>query len=217
MDTLRLNRYVKRYTTLSSVLETLMKKKLVLLSPSKWDDSNDVYFMDIYRNHIKANSIFALCCTMATETYHHWRVFTQGTEGVYIEFERESLSRSLNKLQGIISGPVKYLLIKDLKSLEEDVDILPFVKRKGYKDEREWRIIAKCSTTDEDLLDIPIDLTWINRVVLNPWIPPALGNNLRSIMRGIPGCSKIKIESSRLTNSSAWKAAGQKLLAPSGK
>jgi len=190
-----------------------MKQKLVLLSPSKWDDSNDVFFMDLYRNHIDAKSVLALCCTMATETYHHWRVFTQGTEGVCIEFERVPLSRDLDSRPDLKTGAVEYLLIDELRTHGAGgIERLPFVKRRGYRDEREWRIIAKSRDQTKEFLDVPIDLAWINRVILNPWTPPSLGDNLRSIMKSIPGCSKLKIESSSLTNSKAWKAAGLSLV-----
>ena len=36
-------------------------------------------------------------------------------------------------------------------------------------------------------------------------------DNLRVIIRGLPGCAKLKIEASALTNSARWKAAGKKL------
>ena len=211
MVTTNLDKYVKRYTTLSCALETLTRKKVVLLSPSKWDDSNDVLFMDLYRDHIAAKSVLALCCTMAAETYHHWRIFTQGIEGVCIEFERESLSVALEK-RNIVARAVEYVLIRDLKRYgAQEIDRLPFVKRRGYSDEREWRAIAKCTDEIKEFLDVPINLTWINRLVLNPWMPPSLVDNLRSIIKKIDGCSSLKVESSRLTNSKAWKDAGRRL------
>lgn len=61
------------------------------------------------------------------------------------------------------------------------------------------------------LAAIAIDLASITRLVLNPWMPPVLADNLRSIIRGLPGCAKLKIEASALTNSARWKAAGKKL------
>jgi hypothetical protein len=76
-----LDKFVRRYTTLSSALDTLVQKQLVLLSPSKWDDLNNVRFLELYQSHANVGSVLALCCTLATETYHHWKVFTQGIEG----------------------------------------------------------------------------------------------------------------------------------------
>ncbi len=212
MATRTLDKFVRRYTTLSSALDTLVHQRLVLLSPSKWDDTNDVEFMELYRAHADAKSVLALCCAMASETYHHWRVFTQGMEGVCIEFEKAALETAVRAQPGVISGAVDYLQIRQLEALTpEDAHRLPFVKREGYSDEREWRIVATCLEAPAFSLPIAIDLGSITRLVLNPWMPPVLADNLRTIIRGLPGCARLKIEASALTNSSRWKAAGKKL------
>lgn len=211
MPTRTLDKFVRRYTTLSSALDTLVRQRLVLLSPAKWDDTNDVEFMELYRAHAEAKSVLALCCAMASETYHHWRVFTQGMEGVCIEFEKAALENAVRG-HGVVAGPVEYLRVRDLEALTQaDAHRLPFVKREGYSDEREWRIVATCKDEPKLTLPIGIDLGSITRLVLNPWMPPVLADNLRAIIRGLPGCAKLKIEASALTNSDRWKAAGKKI------
>ena len=62
MSTRPLKKFVKRYTTLSSALQTLKQEKLVLLSPSKWDDANDAYFMDLYRSNssVPSNCVWSM-------------------------------------------------------------------------------------------------------------------------------------------------------------
>src|ERR1044072_5759088 len=76
-----LRNIVKRFISLSSALDTLTHGRVVFPTPKKWDDTNDSYFMELYRLESGAGSVLALCCTRATETYHHWRVFTDGKEG----------------------------------------------------------------------------------------------------------------------------------------
>lgn len=211
MATRTLDKFVRRYTTLSSALDTLVHQRLVLLSPAKWDDTNDVEFMELYRAQAGAKSVLALCCAMASETYHHWRVFTQGMEGVCIEFEKAALEAAVRG-HGVIAGPVDYLRVRDLEALTpHEARRLPFVKREGYSDEREWRIVATCAEEPRLTLPIAIDLGSITRLVLNPWMPPVLADNLRAIIRGLPGCGRLKIEASALTNSDRWKAAGKKI------
>lgn len=210
-----LDKYVRRYTTLSSALDTLAQKRLVLLSPSKWDDLNDVYFMELYRSVSNAGSVLALCCTLATETYHHWRVFTQGMEGICLEFERQPLERQLSILPGIEMRKVDYLKVGDLETLHSrEADRLPYIKREGFSDEREWRIVSTCAESAVMDKSVAIELTSLNRVLLNPWMPPSLADNLRSLIRSIPGCESIRIEASRLTNSERWKSAGKALAGP---
>lgn len=208
-----LDKFVRRYTTLSSALDSLTNRRLVLLNPKTWDDTNDVDFMEFYRQHTEANSVLALCCAQATETYHHWRVFTQGMEGVCLEFRKDALLEHISAYPEITAQSVEYLLVRELAQLgPENADKLPFVKRDGYSDEREWRIVATLYDKALHNFEISITLDAINRLILNPWLPPVLGDNLRNIIRKIPGCEQIKIDSSRLTNSSRWKEAGRKLI-----
>lgn len=208
-----LEKFVRRYTTLSSALDTLAQQRLVLLSPSKWDDLNDVRFMELYRSHAQVGSVLALCCTLATETYHHWRVFTQGMEGICLEFERSLLESDLCVVPGLETRKVDYLKVSDLEGLSSaDAHRLPYVKREGFSDEREWRILLSCKEDAVMAKPVPIDLRSINRILLNPWMPPALADNLRAIIRNIPGCRSIKVEASRLTNSERWKSAGKALV-----
>ena len=212
MAILRLDKYIRRYTTLSSALDTLVNHKLVLLSPSKWDDTNDTAFMELYRSAKNVEATLALCCTMATETYHHWRIFTQGMEGVCIEFDRLALSRSLSADTEVQFGRVKYVNVGGLEAMgTADVDQLPFLKRLGFRDEREWRVLVNCMEPAKHTYDVEIELSAIKRIILNPWLPPPLSANLRGIIRKIPGCEKLKIESSGLTNSTRWKAAGKNI------
>jgi hypothetical protein len=208
-----LDKYVRRYTTLSSALDTLVQQHLVLLSPSKWDDINDVRFMELYRSHANVGSVLALCCTLATETYHHWRVFSQGMEGVCLEFERQSLEHTLLGVPGIAMRKIDYLKVSQLEVLRPlEAHRLPYVKREGFSDEREWRIVLTCAEEAVMAKAVPMELRSINRILLNPWIPPSLAENLRGIIRQIPGCESIKIEASRLTNSERWISAGKSLV-----
>ena len=207
-----LERYVRRYTTLSSALDTLVQRHLVLLNPSKWDDLNDVRFMELFRSQANAGSVLALCCTLATETYHHWRIFTQGMEGICIEFERRSLESKLSTVNGIQTAKVEYLKVRELEALNRaDAYKLPYVKRDGFSDEREWRILMTCEEEAVMSRAVSIELSSINRILLNPWIPPSLADNLRGMIRKISGCESLKIEASRLTNSERWKSAGRAL------
>lgn len=206
-----LNKFVRRYTTMSSALQTLKQRKIVLLSPSKWDDSNDAYFMELYKAKSSSKSVLALCCTMASETYHHWKVFSSGIEGVCIEFYREPLEDAINRAPGFRFGPVEYLRVKDFKALDsKEYSRIPVIKRDGYSDEKEWRVIAE---TDEisEFMDFDIQIDWISSITFNPWIPPSLADNLRTVIREVCPSFKAPLRSSSLTSSRQWKEAGQRL------
>ena len=134
-------------------------------------------------------------------------------EGICLEFERSLLENDLYDVPGIEMSKIDYLKVSDLEALSPaEAHRLPYVKREGFSDEREWRIVLTC---DEDAVmakAAPIKLPSINRILLNPWMPTALADNLRGIIRKIPGCESMKIEASRLTNSERWKSAGKALV-----
>lgn len=208
-----LNEYIRRYTTLSNALYSLNQKKLVLMNPTTWDDKNDIQFMELYKEHIKAKSLFALCCTRAGETYHHWKVFAQGIEGICIEFHRRKLESALDSIPNVRFNRVAYFSVERLeRSSIAAADELPFIKRDGFSDEREWRVISHSQEVAKQTLEIDLDTQSISRLILSPWMPPSLGDNIRSLIKSIPGCDSIPVESSRLTNSKRWKAAGRKLV-----
>src|SRR5271166_4246980 len=154
-----LNKFVRRYTSISAVIDMLRRKEIVLLDPQNWDDRNDRYFMKLYKDQRSVSGLYGLCAPMASETYHHWRVFTGPADGACVELERTPLEHLLTSKEGFRFGDVEYMLIRDMEKLPNSaVDRLPFVKRKGFKDEAEYRIIAESKETQRTAYAIDIDL-----------------------------------------------------------
>jgi hypothetical protein len=98
---------LRRYTNLASLIHILKRQTITLLNPATWDDRNDAYFMSEYRRIKQAKSVLALCFTTAPETYHHWRVFSHGGDGVCIEFDHQKLMWDLEDELGFSYGTVK--------------------------------------------------------------------------------------------------------------
>ena len=44
-----LKKFVRRYTSISAVIDILAREELPLLDPQTWDDRNDRYFMSLYK------------------------------------------------------------------------------------------------------------------------------------------------------------------------
>jgi len=88
-------RTLRRYTQLAPLIHLLHQKRLTLLSPTKWDDKNDAYYLEVYRRRQNLGSVLALCFAESRETYHHWHVFAGDSSGVCLEFDRDALSRSV--------------------------------------------------------------------------------------------------------------------------
>lgn len=126
----RLRNYIRRYTSISAVLDVLVRKQLPLLDPQTWDDRNDRYFMSLYKEKRELGGLYGLCAATCSETYHHWRVFTGTADGACLELRRQPLEAMLRELEGVRFGEVDYLHLDKVEELTpKDVQRLPFVKR----------------------------------------------------------------------------------------
>jgi hypothetical protein len=125
------------------------------LSPRTWDDKNDAYYLEVYRQRKNLGSILALCFAEAPETYHHWHVFAGKSSGVCLEFERDLLVDSVCRTPGVQCDFVKYPQIRDLRVTHPTTEELPFVKRYPFKDEREFRIIGEDAEVMLEAKDLP--------------------------------------------------------------
>src|SRR5690242_12938126 len=103
-----------RYTNLAATIHLLQTRQITLLNPATWDDRNDAYFMAEYKRLKKAQTVLALCFTNK-ETYHHWRVFSHGSDGVRIDFAEERLTAAFEGKRNIRCGLVRYRKIHDVR------------------------------------------------------------------------------------------------------
>lgn len=208
----KLNNFVRRYTSISAVIDILSRRELPLLDPQNWDDRNDRYFMALYKEKMGLGGLYGLCAAQCSETYHHWRVFTGTADGACIEIWREPLEAAVGKTPGMRCGPVDYLRLDDVETLTtKDVHRLPFVKRLGFAAEEEYRIIAETDEGQGPAISIDFPLSWINKIYLNPWLPKSIANSVIKTLKSLPGCGKIHVGKSLLIDSARWKRAGDEV------
>lgn len=201
-------KYYRRYTELPSLIHMLAHRELTMLDPRFWDDKNDANFFSLYREKCKLRSALALCFTQATETYHHWRVFAPGSAGVCVQFNGEVLQSSVQKVLGLRLKPVKYLKVDELKRRRVTKTELPFLKRFPYRPEKEVRLLWQSKTVESQSLSVPFELSAIARITLSPWLHPSLTDGVRSLLKSIDGCNKLKIYRSTLISNAAWMKYG---------
>lgn len=200
--------FLRRYTDLPALIYMLKEKKITLLDPNSWDDSNDSHFLSVYKSRKGFKTLLAICFTQVAETYHHWRVFAAGSSGVCIKFRRSELIRVVNKCGGVKTGEVKYLKLKEIESRKPTIDQLPFIKRYAFEDEAEFRVILESSESDLSQKDIPIPLSCIARITLSPWAHESIIKHIKEVLRGIDGCKTIEIVRSTLIGNNQWKRIG---------
>ena len=201
--------FLRRYTDVPALIYFLRERKITLLDPQSWDDSNDSHYLTLYREKNRLRSVLALCFTQTSETYHHWRVFSGGPSGVCIRFKRSQFLNALKEQDGIRSGPVAYLRLPQIREAHVATDDLPFLKRYAFEHEEEYRVIYQSGTKKKVKLDIKMPLSCIDKITLSPWIHPALYPHLKRTLRSINGCSTLDIVRSTLIGNEEWKRLGE--------
>lgn len=196
---------LRRYTNLAALIDLLTTRQITLLSPTLWDDRNDAFFMRQYKNKTGARTVLALCFAETHETYHHWRVFSHGPDGVCIEFDKSALIESFADDKCITSKRVAYRQIPKLSASSVKLNSLPFIKRFPYRDEKEFRIVYTDMTTETEFKKYDLPLSSIRRVNLSPWMPLSLSDSVRKTIRLIKGCNRLPISRSTLVDNERWK------------
>jgi hypothetical protein len=203
---------IRRYTSIAAVIDILKRHELPLLNPASWDDRNDRYFMDLYKETRSLGGLYGLCAAQCTETYHHWKVFTGAADGACIEIWREPLEAMLDGLENVRYGNVDYLPLSKVDKLTQaDAPSLPFYKRAGFTDENEFRIIAETAEPQAQVLRIDFPLALIGRIELNPWLPDTVAASVQSVLASINPDVDIEIRRSHLIDSGRWKRAGDRV------
>lgn len=193
----------------------LQEKKITLRSPENWDDKNDVYVLQRYKEKKDLQYLLAICFTAQKRTYHHWRVFAPGTDGVCISFNKSDLlekiakkGECLEKGECLRSREVVYHSFNRAKN-NLKLDDLPFLKTLPYKAEAEYRIIYEKKPPENENEKKPLeqvfiefDTSCIGLVTLSPWLAKPLIKSVKKILNSIQGCERLKIRTSTVTKSS---------------
>jgi len=143
--------------------------------------------------------------TEASETFHHWKIFADGMDGVCIEFHKDRLETHLRNAVGVEFGLVEYVKLDQIAEVElGGASKLPFIKRAGYRDEKEYRIIYG-SEQEIYRYDVPFTPECINRIILSPFLPIDLADATKKTLKAIEVCKDKRVIKSHLINSETWQ------------
>ena len=191
----------------------LQRRSITLLRPSTWDDKNDQLMMRTYQRRKKLATLLALCLTSKGETYHHWKVFTDRSNGVCISFYRKEFVAAM-RAAGAKVQMMEYLTLDDLEHEKIDIEELPFLKRLAFKDEREVRVIYQNSQPEEELKQVEIDFDIIKRITLSPWMPTSVAKSVMATIKLLTHGADIELRHSQLVNTSGWRDFAEKYMPP---
>ena len=196
---------LRRYTELPYVLQMLQTRRLTLLNPSSWDDKNDSHYVQTYRVKRKVGSVLALCLTEASQTYHHWRVFTHGASGACICFNKDRLLSWLGDETDISGQYVLYRTLPQLRKKKPTLEELPYLKRMAYEHEQEFRLLYKSTRKSIPLKTFAMPLEVIDHILVNPWLSPATCDAIESVIQLIPGCEDLGVYRATIIKNDEWQ------------
>lgn len=207
----------RRYTNLTDLIYILRKKEIMLRDPQHWDDRNDAYYLQKYKEAKGLKTLLALCFAEDSgETYHHWRVFASGPNGVIIEFEKDCILTAFCKQckkNGVdpVARSVRYTVIQEHERNPLCVEDLPFLKWVPYRDEREYRIVY-ANPSSRNRWGFKIDPKSIKRVSLSPWLPDILEDSVVEQLKSIQGFQDLCVSRSRVIEFERWKKVADRIV-----
>ncbi|MER9124260.1 hypothetical protein NKH81_14350 [Mesorhizobium sp. M0959] len=202
---------LRRYTNLVATINLLRRRAITLLNPGTWDDRNDSHFLEQYKDRLAAKTVLALCFAEAYETYHHWKVFAPGSDGVCIEFDKSRLLSNLPVDSRLKRGEVRYRRIDEIRRTSPHVEELPFIKRFPYGDEKEFRLVYVNQDEKLPFKDFEISLESIRRINLSPWMSPAMADAIKETIRVIDGCQGLRLNRSTLVENKEWQRLAERV------
>ena len=201
----------RRYTSLPFLLDLLHKKQLALLDPSTWDDRNDAFFMEKYKEKKKLKTLLALCFAESQETYQHWKIYSGNSSGVCIQFDKDSLLEKALKIEGVRCQKIDYL---PFRGKLDSVELLPFTKRVAFKGEKEFRFIYESKEEEIKIKYLPITPNDIIRIVINPWVNKSIYDSIVSTIRNVDGFDNIPTRKSSILENEKWKKKADYVIIP---
>lgn len=203
---------LRRYTSLPILVDMLVRSRLTIIGFDHWADANDRRALELYRDKLRYGFVGAMCLTMAPETFHHWQIFAQGESGVCVVLDRLALERALADLPNFIAGPVEYVQLNAINGIDAgDIHRLPFLKRYGFRDEREYRLLGFAPDASGSMsVELTTDL--VRRVTFGPSTHPAVVDSLRIALRALPGWRNLRVGRSNLTSNETWLEALERIV-----
>jgi hypothetical protein len=133
--------YLRHYTSIEGLYNILDSQTLRFGCPEEWPDKNDAAGLRAFCRKKGVAKARVICLATDIELVHHWN--TYAPLGCRIEFKKNEFLEEINK-HGLLGNFVGYYpsdcLTAKLLQFKE-VDELPFIKRRPYECEKEYRII----------------------------------------------------------------------------
>jgi hypothetical protein len=200
---------LKHFTTIPALIGILESGALRLsASTDLWEDKNDLAAVNAYKRKTGAGQVRVLCFASGDEQIHHWFHYAGKDSGCCIHFKTDALLALLRKENTFLKDSIDYKSAGDLSAAwlkDQPVEKIPFIKRRPWELEQEYRVIWKGSA-EQQAPSIPIT-GLIDYITLAPGLAGRKGDGLRQMLE-----SKytITVKQSRLLEDKEWIARFQR-------
>jgi hypothetical protein len=196
-------KYLKHFTSLLSFVSIMESGGLALSKTDKWEDKNDYAALDSYKRKSGAGEIRALCFAQGKEQIHHWFYYAQKDSGCCIHFKDGPLLAALGGESSFLCDSVVYLSSEDFTAAwlkQQPVEKWPFIKRRPYEAEQEYRVIWTGKVGAEPPL-IPV-AGLIDHITLAPGLAATpRGAALKKMLEAV---YELPVHISRLLQDGDW-------------
>lgn len=194
---------LNRFTTLPFLFDYLETRRLFLPNPLRWEDKNDSEVLRTYAEERNLKKLNALCFTSGSETIHHWKAFSWGAGGCCIQFSFDAVREQVLKNPAFTLRPITYKVISELRNAPPSLEDYPFLKRKLFSVEHEYRLISE--STDDTAPDyLVLDLSAIQRITLSFDLPDSTLESLKAQISRAYSIPRSKISRSTLLKNRDW-------------
>lgn len=193
-----------RYTKHQYALEMIRTKEIVIPEPRGWDDVNDLEGLLQYQRIVGLVGLGVLCMTSEPDTYHHWKLYAHGQEGIALVFDRKKMREWARTHRGTRLQSIRYVRMQDLKDLDVSLTRLPYLKRWGYRSEREWRLLYEADVSSQ-LFKLPFPSEALSRIVINPWANIDEYAEMKDEYESILDRRVVRVTRTELVNSQTWR------------
>lgn len=220
--------FLYHYLSLGRLISILKNRQLCFCNPDYWEDKNDAYYAKMATPQNKVVGV--ICFTNKKEMCTHWKTFASKGIGVKLTFKFDELLESIKKnteVDGIfLSHFVCYKSRKDVLKAnisELDKKYWPlFIKKKAYKNEREYRfaciVDAKMKEFGKIVCPQKIPLSCISRITISPYVQKSVAHDviklLKAYIESLDADKKflnIEIQRSTMMFDREWLKVGHKL------
>lgn len=158
---------LKHYTSVSTLYK-ILTDGFMFQDGNSWDDKNDKYTLQKYREYVYPQNVLVLCFCDGAGNVYHWTALGKTDPNdsdsqikCSIVLNKDTFLKHIDSIVGMSHHEMMYC--KNNKVAEHQMENLPYLKRNEFAIEKEYRIIYTGDKSGFFLSDI---IPYIDKIVI---------------------------------------------------